>query len=668
MISRILGRLKVSHKLLLISVAYMLPIGTLVFHVIDGVESNINFARWEKFGNEYQRPLERLLEGLTEYRSLLASGETSRSSAETAIESAFGDLTEVQSLRGEDLQFTDEGLGKRNREHLKLQTVKAKWSSLKSAASEEERGKALTSLIADTRGLIAHAGDTSNLVLDPDLDSYYLMDVTLLALPQTQDRLSEIFEFTKGVYKKGKVGADDRIALATYAAMLKQSDHDRIAADFDTSFKEDNNFYGESPSYHANVDPVLAEYSKATLDLVALLSQLASSDNPSIAEADFSDAYKRAQAVSFDLWHKSAKELDTLLDVRIGHFASERFWALTPALIALGLALTLVVAMARSITAPLSEIIGELSDLTNGLSNGASQLSSTSQTLAQGTTEQAASLETTAAAIEEVSSMSKRNAQNSHQAESLSLQVKDAAESGAELIQDMNHAVEAIQRSGDETAAILKTINEIAFQTNLLALNAAVEAARAGEAGKGFAVVADEVRALAQRSAAASKDTENKIQTSRELAANGVKVAHSLASSLAQIREKSIQSADLVKEISAATQEQSQSIAHISSSLGELDKVTQMNAASAEESAASGTAISNEADSVKEVVHKLSMLAYGSDGDTHEGTNAPKRKAGGRPTQVVTTETVSFHPVVKSRSRREREETYDDDGHNVLHS
>jgi methyl-accepting chemotaxis protein len=144
-----------------------------------------------------------------------------------------------------------------------------------------------------------------------------------------------------------------------------------------------------------------------------------------------------------------------------------------------------------------------------------------------------------------------------------------------------------------------------------LALNAAVEAARAGDAGKGFAVVAEEVRSLAQRSASAARETEEKIRRSQELASNGVAVSHEVAKGLTTIRERATKAAEIVREIATSTAEQSKSITDISHSVGELDKVTQMNAASAQEYAAAGVEISTQAKTVQTVAERLSHLAYG---------------------------------------------------------
>ena len=165
---------------------------------------------------------------------------------------------------------------------------------------------------------------------------------------------------------------------------------------------------------------------------------------------------------------------------------------------ALFIAVVVWFVIARGLARKISRIVEMLSNGVDQVASASGQVSSASQSLAEGATEQAASLEETSSSLEEMSSMTKQNADNAQQANHLAGDARKAAENGTASVGKMTTAIDEIQKSSNQTAKIIKVIDEIAFQTNLLALNAAVEAAGAGEAGKGFAVVAEEVRNLAQ--------------------------------------------------------------------------------------------------------------------------------------------------------------------------
>ena len=269
--------------------------------------------------------------------------------------------------------------------------------------------------------------------------------------------------------------------------------------------------------------------------------------------------------------------------------------------------------MARAMTQQVRRVVGELDQSASGVAQAAQQITAASQSLAEGASEQAASLEETSASLEELTSMVQRNASSAQQAKALSGQTRSAADTGAADMEQMRQSMLAIKSSSDDIAKIVKSIDEIAFQTNILALNAAVEAARAGEAGAGFAVVADEVRNLAQRSAVAAKETADKIQDAISKTNQGVTVSTKVASSLKLIIDKARQVDDLVGEIAAASNEQSQGISQINTAVTGMDKVTQNNAASAEESASAAQELVSQAESVKTSVGTLKRLVGGTD-------------------------------------------------------
>jgi methyl-accepting chemotaxis protein len=269
------------------------------------------------------------------------------------------------------------------------------------------------------------------------------------------------------------------------------------------------------------------------------------------------------------------------------------------------------VLITRSISGVLHRAVDRLSDGAEQTASASGQVSSASQMLAEGASEQAASLEETSASLEEISSMTKKNADNAQTTKGLANVARVAADSGAHDMEKMSLAMHDIKSSSDDISKIIKTIDEIAFQTNILALNAAVEAARAGEAGMGFAVVADEVRNLAQRSAQAAKETAAKIETAIAKTAQGVQMSEKVALSLAEIVTNVRKVDELVAEIATASTEQSNGITQVNTAVIQMDKVTQSNAASAEESASAAQELNAQTQVLRGVVGDLLRLVGG---------------------------------------------------------
>ncbi len=309
-------------------------------------------------------------------------------------------------------------------------------------------------------------------------------------------------------------------------------------------------------------------------------------------------------------------------------------------MIGLGVFIVLIAAFlgfffARSITKPLQIIVEGVTNASNQVQSAAEQIASSSQSLAESTSEQAAGLEETASSLEEMANMNRQNAENAEQANQLVKETTTLAEQGGEAMGRMSSAIGAIKTSSDQTAKIIKTIDEIAFQTNLLALNAAVEAARAGDAGRGFAVVAEEVRNLAQRSAAAAKDTNELIESSQEKAELGVKVSGEVENVLSKIQSAILKINDLVTNVATASKEQSNGIDQVNSTVVQMDSATQGNAANAEETSSTSEELSAQAQELNAMVAELTNMV-GTGG--HNGSGIGKHsKASGNGREAMAT-------------------------------
>ena len=249
--------------------------------------------------------------------------------------------------------------------------------------------------------------------------------------------------------------------------------------------------------------------------------------------------------------------------------------------------------------------------LTTGAEHSAAaarQVSESSRLLAEGASAQAASLEETSASLEQMSATARRNAEHAGSTLELAAAARSAADSGAAQARELGEAMGAIRQSSDEINRIIKAIDEIAFQTNILALNAAVEAARAGEAGAGFAVVAEEVRNLAQRSAAAARDSAGKIEAANQVSARGATVSARVGETLQTIHEKATRVSELVARMVTADNEQNESLRQLNDAMAQMDKLTQGTAASSEETAAAAQQMKAQAGDLLQSVQALDAL------------------------------------------------------------
>jgi methyl-accepting chemotaxis protein len=279
------------------------------------------------------------------------------------------------------------------------------------------------------------------------------------------------------------------------------------------------------------------------------------------------------------------------------------------------------VLITTGITKPINSFIRRLSGVAEQVASSSGQVLSASEQLATGSSQQAASLEETSSSLEEMAAMTRQNAENAFQANSLMNETKEVVELASKSMGELTVSMKDISAASDETAKIIKTIDEIAFQTNLLALNAAVEAARAGDAGAGFAVVADEVRTLAMRAAEAARNTADLIAATVSKVKAGSTLVQRTGEAFSQVDTGTSKVKELVAEIAAASNEQAQGVDQINQAANEMNRVIQEVAASAEESAGASQELTAQSKNMEEMMAGLLTLVGGSAASINNGVN-----------------------------------------------
>ena len=441
----------------------------------------------------------------------------------------------------------------------------------------------------ETSGRIGKLSTLNRLLIYKHISSTSSADMAKLdeQVAEQRKQVSELIAQLDGLVDAGE-GRRLFDALIVHRKEYQQKSEEILALS-----RANQDVRGTYEKARVELDPVGAQYSSALDDLTKYL----------MAEAD-RGAHEIRGAVQGALWG-----------------------VLAGVIVAAAIGATIGGGIVRSTGRVLREVSTSIDEAASQVATAANQVSASSQSLAQGSSEQAASLEETSASLEEMASMTKRNAESAVRAKEVSNRMRAAADSGAADMEEMNRAMAAIKSSSDEIAKIVKTIDEIAFQTNILALNAAVEAARAGEAGMGFAVVADEVRNLAQRSAQSAKETAAKIDDSVARSEHGVRVSQKVSHSLADIVASARDSDTLVAEIAQASREQQQGIGQLNSAMAQMDKVTQSNAGTAEETASAAEELNAQAVMQKDAIRELLALVGESRAGVATTTSAGAKRS-----------------------------------------
>ncbi|HEX4340704.1 MAG TPA: ATP-binding protein [Polyangiaceae bacterium] len=324
-------RFGIAGKLLTVCLAFGLPIAVMLVLMTKAKLAEIEFAAKEQVGDAFQRPLEEVLSHISRYRRLWVEGapgdhslDAAARAEEASVDQAVAQVVAAQRELGDTLQFTDEGLGIRGRREFTAQNLEKKWNALRELHAQGAPAEdAYSDLVRHVRTMITHAGDASNLILDPDLDSYYLMDVTLLVLPQMEDRLQQVALDVEKANRQGSLDPELRRRMTVAAAFLAEADWDRAAASTRTSIAEDPNFHDRIATLGPSLTPHLERSDAATRRVTDALQALSSASSATGFDLPrFRSDVETLHDALFAFHHAALAEEDVLLAKRISDFES----------------------------------------------------------------------------------------------------------------------------------------------------------------------------------------------------------------------------------------------------------------------------------------------------------------------------------------------------------
>ena len=637
----LIGNLKMAHKFLLVG---LLGLGMAVVPAWIAIERairDLSTARSEASGLPPAAEVLRLIQLTQQHRGLsamLLSGNESvasrRADKQAEVEQALARVRVSSAFGGSKAL---EG---------RIDAIARDWQALTGALA----GRTLTppqsfarhtALIGEVFGALDGVLDLGGLRLDPEADTYFLIEAAYIQLPSLTESMGQLRANGAVLLGRGEVPAVDKARLAT---MLEVG---RLHLQHARSSLEKS--LAGDPTLRQSLGPALAEAIAGSDEAMKLADeQILRAERFSLAPAEYFATMTRVIDTQFKLIEAAGRALDNSLAQRVAQARRTLALIIASVVLLCGAGLGIAMLAARTTTRAigravvfaqavaagdlrvpvqadsrdeigqllealnamrdgLADIVGQVRESSDSIATGSAQIATGNADLSQRTEEQASSLQQTAASMEELTGTVHTSAGTAQQADRLARGAATAAAQGGEAVGRVVATMQDIAASSKKIADIIGVIDGIAFQTNILALNAAVEAARAGEQGRGFAVVAGEVRTLAQRSAQAAKEIKALIGDSVEKVDTGARQVNDAGASMDAIVSQVGRVSQLIGEISNATAEQTAGIGQVGDAVGQLDQVTQQNAALVEQSAAAAESLRQQAARLTEVVGRFRL-------------------------------------------------------------